>query len=186
MFSAPVLLALVVAHAGVFGPKSQWPEDVRALVDAFGGPAVWVGMASIVAMLCIAIWYGVVKRRRVETRADAVREASWMILSLGIVQAGFEAVVAARGGDFSPLTSLFFWHFTACLILPWTWRESLRPMLPLILLYAVIDIVLRPASTELVIQASGGMPNPAAIANPRPDPLGSDESDRGTRSLEPR
>jgi hypothetical protein len=166
LFAAPVLLVLVGAHAGAFGPKAEWPEDVRNLVDAFGGPAVWVGMVSITAMLGIALWYGIVKRKRVETRADAVREASWMILSLGIVQAGFEAVVAARGGDFSPLTSLFFWHFTACLILPWTWRESLRPMLPLILLYAVIDVVLRPASTELVIQASGGIPNPAAIANP--------------------
>ncbi len=39
------------------------------------------------------------------------------------------------------LAEIFFAHFFACLFLPWTPRESIRPLIPLLILSAVITII---------------------------------------------
>lgn len=73
-------------------------------------------------------------RPRIETREEAVRAATTMILALGAVNFAFELAIlfAWPSAPVVPLLSLFFWHVMASLFLPWTPRESLRPMLPLL------------------------------------------------------
>jgi phosphoserine phosphatase RsbU/P len=63
-----------------------------------------------------------------------------MILTLGFLNFGLEAsmLLANPGASVAPLFSIFFWHLTASLCLPWTWRESIRPIIPLFVSWALL------------------------------------------------
>jgi hypothetical protein len=70
------------------------------------------------------------------TREQLIRTASLMILILGAISLlkGLAVVLLTERQE-NFLLPLFAWHFIACLLLPWTPRESLRPILPLLLLW---------------------------------------------------
>ncbi len=116
---------------------------------------------SVVALVTAAIaataaWFGIVRRRAVHARAELIHEASLMIVLVGLAQAALDIYVGVRlQGQFSPLASLFFWHFTACLFLPWTPLQSLKPIAPLLLVYVVADLLLPiPADAGAVIDGA--------------------------------
>src|SRR5688572_6437437 len=73
------------------------------------------------------------------TRDQLLRAASAIILLLGAISLvkGYtlEFVSPLHRTEF--IVPLFFWHFIACLFLPWKPRESLRPVLPLLAIWAV-------------------------------------------------
>ncbi len=91
-----------------------------------------------------AAWLAVVSvhfaaRRRARGRDDLLRAATRMILLLGAVSLGTRLLAQGLGVSFpgSMILAIFFWHITACLFLPWPPRESLRPVLPLLALWAL-------------------------------------------------
>lgn len=92
---------------------------------------------NAVALLVVAFF--AYRRDRHETRDDVVHAVSWMILALGTTSLAFRFVSQALGRDAvgSIVGEIFFWHFTACLFLPWTPRDSLRPIVPLMAVWAV-------------------------------------------------
>ncbi|MFO0829042.1 MAG: SpoIIE family protein phosphatase [Phycisphaerales bacterium] len=91
------------------------------------------------AVLVIVLWFWRTVRPHIESRAEAVAAATKMITALGATTLAFELavlLVSPRSPIF-PLASIAFWHLMATLFLPWTPRESLRPLAPLLLAWAV-------------------------------------------------
>lgn len=137
---ASITLAVVVTRSG--GDENR---AATRLAEVLSGAALPAVIISVVATFLILAIFAFVRARRVETRQGLVHEASWMIVLLGGVNLALEAVAAGIGGHetFNPAWSIFFWHFIACLVLPWSPRESIRPMVPLIGAYIVAALVLR-------------------------------------------
>ena len=80
-------------------------------------------------------------------REQLIHTASLMILLLGVISLAKNSIivnVTAREENF--LLPLFFWHFVACTLLPWTPRESLRPIVPLLVLWMLGVLFLEQAS----------------------------------------
>ena len=48
-----------------------------------------------------------------------------------------------RQDDVNLLMTIFLWHFSACLFLPWRPNESLRPFLPLLAAWAMIVLFIQ-------------------------------------------
>ena len=113
--------------------------------------------------IAIVAWF-YLRRGRHETRGDVVHSASQMILALGAVSLlarfGAEALGLVYPG--SVLFAIFFWHITASLFLPWTPRDSLRPMLPLLVIWAVYTLV-APGGGTLVVRLLSVMFSPGIL-----------------------
>ncbi|MBY0309115.1 MAG: serine/threonine-protein phosphatase, partial [Phycisphaerales bacterium] len=78
-------------------------------------------------------------------RDDHLRRVSSFVAISGIVSSVniFALAVLTVGGlklgllAFQQVMFIFFFHITACTFLPWTWKESLRPFMPMYLINAV-------------------------------------------------
>lgn len=133
--------------------------DRAALQQGIEGLTLPATIASTVAHLTILGVFALVRTRRVETRDGLVHEATWMIVLLAGVSLVLESTATLLGatGLFNPAWSLFFWHVIACLVLPWTARESLRPMIPLMIAYGVAAFLLS-RDAGIVIVQGGDIP----------------------------
>lgn len=79
------------------------------------------------------------------SREQLLRAASTMILTLGAVWLCKAVLVEAVSDEKERfLLPLFFWHFIPCLFLPWTPRESLRPIVPLMIAWMVGVLFIEP------------------------------------------
>jgi hypothetical protein len=98
-----------------------------------------VAVLSSASVLVITIHFYLFVRPKIDSRDQAVRAATQMILALGATTFVLELamLVLFRHAPIPPLFSIFFWHLVASLFLPWTPRESLRPILPLLVGWAV-------------------------------------------------
>lgn len=94
----------------------------------------WLWVLISLPTFFVLAWFGLRVRPRLDTRAELVSAATRMILSLGLLNFGFECgmLLADRDASIRPLLSIFIWHLTASLFLPWSWRESLKPIIPLL------------------------------------------------------
>jgi hypothetical protein len=106
---------------------------VRGIVLALGLPAI----AAVASLAIVALFY--LRRERHGTREDVLRAASAMILALGAVSLASRFLAQWQGAapGANVIGAVFFWHLTACLFLPWTPRDSLRPILPLLAVWAL-------------------------------------------------
>ena len=104
-----------------------------AAANPSGSLPLWAGLVSASPVFAILAWFGLIKRPRLTTRRNALRAATKMILWLGATKLAFEsgALLMDRDAWVFPLLTICFWHFSACLFLPWSPRESLRPIWPL-------------------------------------------------------
>ena len=100
----------------------------------------WVWVLLNIPSLVVIAWFGLKVRPRLYTRAELVTAASRMILILGFLTFGLETgiLLASPAATVAPIFSIFFWHLTASLFLPWNWRESLRPIVPLFLSWVLL------------------------------------------------
>lgn len=107
----------------------------------------WRGLlfTAPAAALSLGVISSFALSRRTEdaSREQIVAVASTLILVLGAV-AILTELARFLVLELSPhmLYKLFLWHFLACLFLPWSSRESLRPFVPLILAWAVGEMLL--------------------------------------------
>lgn len=101
----------------------------------------WIWAILTLPILGVVAWYGLAVRPRLYTRAELVTAASRMILTLGLLNFTFESALLLSNPDatVTPLLSIFFWHFTASMFLPWNWRESLRPIVPVFLCWVLLQ-----------------------------------------------
>ncbi len=127
-------------------------DPSRALEQVITGSAFWGLVLSAGATLLVLGYFSLVRARRVESREGLVHQASWMIVLLGGLHLAAESVLSvfAAADLFNPAWSIFFWHFLACLVLPWSPRESARPMVPLIGAYLVADFLLSPRGIRAI------------------------------------
>jgi hypothetical protein len=102
------------------------------------------GLAAV-SLAIIIVFY--LRGRRDENRDDLLGTVSWMIVALGTASLTTRFVGEDLGLE--TITAIFFWHFTACLFLPWTPRDSLRPIVPLLFVWAVFMIVIETAGSPL-------------------------------------
>jgi hypothetical protein len=102
----------------------------------------WILLALSAPSLLVLAWFGLVVRRKLVTRAELVGAATRMILILGFMNFIFETalLLTVEGAPATPLLSIFFWHFTASLFLPWSWRESLKPIAPLLACWLLLSL----------------------------------------------
>jgi len=146
-----LVLALVVAFtAGGATPELPFEGTADAARSQLGNHLY--ALFGTVVTLAVLFRFMLVEARRIDTRADASRIAARLILWLGGVNLAWHVGLAQVDPDAptSPLLSLAFWHFTACLFLPWTPRESLRPMAWLFGAWAIFHL-----ASDL---AAGGLP----------------------------
>ncbi len=120
---------LMVLRAFIIGASNQGEGRVAAVVVT--GAAGFASLGAIGHFLWRRGWGHA-------TRPEILRGASTLILILGGISLAKAVVIE----QFRPepeyfLLPLFFWHFIACLFLPWTPRESLRAILPLMIIWAL-------------------------------------------------
>ncbi|MHC4415461.1 MAG: PP2C family protein-serine/threonine phosphatase [Planctomycetota bacterium] len=139
-----------------------------ALLGAFGPGAAGVS-PSLITTGEGAVWLVIVgfffhRRSGHESRADVLSAATRMILALGAVSLISRFVAEWMGLVLtgSVVFAVFFWHFTACLFLPWTPRDSLRPILPLLVIWAVYTL-LSPTGAGLVPRILSVMLSPGIL-----------------------
>ena len=134
------LLASALALLGLSGAGAAGPLVIATSVTAGEGA---------VSLAIVALFF--LRRHRHESRDDVLRAATWMILALGTVSLAARALAQWAGLLFpgSVVLAIFFWHFTACLFLPWTPRDSLRPILPLLVAW-VLSTLLFKSDTGIV------------------------------------
>lgn len=124
-------LIILVSRA----PGNNWRETI-----------IW--LLSVSTMLFTTVYALVEVRdahRNERARDQRLRRISNYIAISGIVGSVniFAVGVLTKGGfslgllAFWQVFSIFFAHCMACLFLPWTWKESLRPFLPMYLINAV-------------------------------------------------
>lgn len=122
---------------------------IEAAEQTFETP-MWVLAVAGLPSLAVIAWFGLVIRPRLITRSEAVAAATRMILALGLLNFAFECalLLAEPSTPITPIISIFVWHLTASLFLPWTWRESLRPILPLLACWFLLRLGLAASDGE--------------------------------------
>ncbi|MBX3403725.1 MAG: serine/threonine-protein phosphatase [Phycisphaeraceae bacterium] len=133
---AAVLAVRLIAAVGLRAMVGS-AEHVFSLADAL------LGVPAIV-MYAAAFW---VAFRGTPRKREILRMAYWLIVASGVItivgsMLGFrgegraeQALTGAAGA-----LGIFYAHVFACLFLPWTWRDSARPLVPLLLLNAAVTI----------------------------------------------
>ena len=98
-----------------------------------------------VASLATITFFFLKSRQWKEAPREQVLRAVWlMILLLGCISL-LKHVLVIRFTDQTSdfILPLLFWHLLACLFLPWTPKESLKPVLPLLALWAAGVLAVR-------------------------------------------
>lgn len=113
MVFAGLLLLLRVGHPG-------WGLSLAEAAAAIGVAAYFIRSGWIAPA----------------SREQILKSAYLLILILGMISLGAKLAGGLLGVPSSSgvMYSLFFWHFTACVFLPWSPRESLRALMPLFLI----------------------------------------------------
>lgn len=103
-------------------------------------------LLGIPAIVMYAAAFVVVWRQRPDKR-EILRMAYWLIVASGVITI-VGAMLSVRGlgraeqalaGAVGAL-GIFYAHVFACFFLPWTWRESIRPLAPLLALNTAVTI----------------------------------------------
>ncbi|HYD01897.1 MAG TPA: PP2C family protein-serine/threonine phosphatase [Phycisphaerales bacterium] len=127
--------ALLLSCLVVFPISGDWREVVSSTL-------------TLMAVLFGTV-YALVEVRdahtRERTREDHLRRVSSFIAITGIVTSVTMFALGVLNGSgvtagalaFWQVVTIFFAHCMACLFLPWTWKESLRPFMPMYLINAV-------------------------------------------------
>lgn len=155
LLSALGLLFLELAPVAVDSGSEEARAD--ALEIAATKPIVAISLFSTVLILAVAARAFLVVRNKLETREQTLRAASWFIVQVGFLAfvSEFALGYLRKDWSYSGLTQLFFLHFASSLFLPWTPRESMRPMYPLISLFVLQLVVFQLAgkvdTTELIL-----------------------------------
>ncbi len=113
-------------ETGYFGPSRVVPL------------LTWAGALGWVAIFYVRV------RPRLESRAQLLRASSLMLLGMGSTYLAAWLMLYFITPELAPyvLMQLFMLHLTACLFLPWTPLESVRPMAPLLAVWIVATLIL--------------------------------------------
>ncbi|MCA3006344.1 MAG: serine/threonine-protein phosphatase [Phycisphaerales bacterium] len=128
VFLTPLLAWLKGLGASAPSPSPQWPD--RGNVIDFLLLAL---SAAVYSLLAHRVFHGHLRG------FDAGRVASGVLMGTGVVSMALAALAHPSPGDL--ISVAFVPHVVACICLPWTWKEALRPMLVLLVAAAICTIV---------------------------------------------
>jgi hypothetical protein len=114
---------------------------------------------ATILVLAVAARAFIAVRPKLESREQTLRATNWFILEIGAITFGadlamhllFPAQMGPRGA--SGLSTIFVLHILPSIFLPWSPRESLRPMYPLASMFIL----------ELITLKIAGQANTAAV-----------------------
>ena len=152
-------VAILLAIDGWFaarGAKSPWRET---------GPTPWIEImvyaCSVTMSVAQTLWFMRRVKPRLHTRREVLHAASlWIYTSVAIGAATDVAgVMLSQEYIAGGYLGLMFYHLLCCLFLPWTVRECLKPMWPVLVIYGALQVLLaaaaiNPESTSLLSLSS--------------------------------
>jgi putative effector of murein hydrolase LrgA (UPF0299 family) len=154
------LLGLAIAAAQVWllraDPASLNLDSNMAALHEAGWAGPIITLASTVLTIGLAAWFQWRVRPTLHSHAELVRAAGRFVLLSGLFTLATD--VASRiwipGFETSGFSALILLYVVACVFLPWTGRESLRPMWPLLVVYAASQFlyVAVGAGTDAAVQ----------------------------------
>ncbi|HVZ95133.1 MAG TPA: PP2C family protein-serine/threonine phosphatase [Phycisphaerales bacterium] len=127
---------------------------------------LWIKVTSGAITTSMYLWSFFQVRRNRFTREQLLKFASWLIFIAGTVVLllgvlNVEVLSRLEGGEkigenkyligFSSAFNILVYHLFACLFLPWTAKESLKPIWPLLVLNAVIALIYAPGAWVFAI-----------------------------------
>ncbi len=119
---------------------AQNPDD-----PATGGMAMrgWARLGGHMAAMLVALYFMVIQPKRIKSRKQVVDNATWLIMLVGALIMASRLVMQDLDPDLGalgiiPITLL---HLSACMILPWSAKESATPFMPLLLLWALVVLI---------------------------------------------
>lgn len=132
-----LLIMVALAVPTLFALAEPADRDALPLVVRASTTLLWV---------LVIVWFAFVRSRPGAERKVLLRNATLMILLLGMIEAlawlAYGSLTAAAPVPL--LLTLFILHLSACLFLPWTARESLLPFVGLFVLWGVFALMMRP------------------------------------------
>jgi hypothetical protein len=121
----------------------QAADDVR--VAAAAARRGWLRAAVLGGVLAALMYFLMVRRKRVETRAEAVSAATMVTVLVGVALVAsrlvLETAMPERSLPAWGIADLFVMHLVACMIVPWTPRESVPPFVLLLLVWAATFLI---------------------------------------------
>ena len=136
------------------------------LLFAAGTPTsvMLIGGAGRVITLAVIGYYFFERNWEAASREQMLSAATRMILIVGALSLLTVFSINLINPAEAPglILPLFVWHFSACLFLPWTPRESLRPFIPLIAAWALLVIVF-PAGPDIFLRILTVILGPAVL-----------------------
>jgi hypothetical protein len=174
------LLSLLAAIAGLIIYRltkdadltqvTEGNEEAAAQLGALrdGAPGyLTVTILGTILILAVAARAFVTVRPRIESREQTLQATNWLILQIGALTFAADLAVQflfseeARGGATSGLIAILFFHLLPSVFMPWSPRESLRPMYPLVSMFILEMVVLKVAGlvgAGQVVGALAGVP----------------------------
>lgn len=127
-------------------------ESIETLAETATNVAWWIWVLASLPFFAVVAYFGIYVRARLYTRSEFVLAATRMILLIGFVSFALDTTKMLLITDTAatPLLTIFFWHLTASLFLPWTWRESLKPILPLLACWLLLRLGLAVSNHEWI------------------------------------
>jgi hypothetical protein len=142
------LIALLFAIGGLLAFRMTQGADPAAGIDPQDTEALEAlrenapefltfTILATILVLAVAARAFIAVRPKLESREQTLRATNWFILEIGAITFGadlamhllFPAQMGPRGA--SGLSTIFILHILPSIFLPWSPRESLRPMYPL-------------------------------------------------------
>lgn len=135
-----VFQAMTTGYSDVIQPLWRWflQGDQRELAEQIRLPGreQWVNVgqtlldASIYGTAAYLAWRGKLRGKPLDKLAADLIQIS------GAVGMVLYAVITRAPSN--SLSSVFWAHLMACAFMPWTWRQALRPVVPLVVLNAML------------------------------------------------
>ena len=142
-------------NGAVFIPLGIVGLATGASGSGFGGVGGGIALLTAVTLstTLYATAFAQMRRRQVASRELILNTVFWLIVVSGVlrlvaalighrlVPPGIEQSIDGTSVGYDWMVTVFVTHVFACLFLPWTPRESFRPLIPLLALYAVFKLL---------------------------------------------
>lgn len=158
LMQTPIVILLAIdGWYAAHGTKAPW----RATEPAPSWAEIVVYGCAVATSVAQTLWFMQRVKPHLHTRREVLRAANlWIYTSVAI-----GAATDVAGVMLSPeylaggYVSLMFYHLLCCLFLPWTVRECLTPMWPVLVIYGALQVILaataiNPDSTFLLSMSS--------------------------------
>ena len=157
------LLSLLVAMGGLLIYRLTKNTDLGAITETDASREqleslrenapeyLTLNILGTILMLAVAARAFTAVRPKLETREQTLRAANWFILQIGAISYGADLATQLlftdnTGQPGAPgLSYILFLHVLPSIFLPWSPRESLRPIYPLVSMFILELVILKVA-----------------------------------------